>query len=82
MNNKDVKVGMRVVPFQKTVEGWVSLDESVEVQIAREKRQSFLYVVAWDDDGYWILAQNLELSGQVDRGDFFNAQDFVPYVSL
>lgn len=78
MKNEDVKIGMKVVPFQKTVKGYDGLSTSVAWYRAKEKHQPFLYVAKKDGDGIFILYDDVNY---VDLGcDYFNACDFQPYI--
>ena len=81
MENKDVQIGMRVVPHAKS-EG---KGYSRHLERAREWHQPYLYVTGkvsereWGkhyDDDVWELSTFLHDSG----ADFFKAADFEPYV--
>lgn len=76
MRKQDIKIGMKVVPFRKTAEGWsYPLDESHCWNDA--KAMGFLYVVAWEaEENCWVLSGRLESKS----GDFFHSRDFRPYV--
>ena len=80
MKDEDVKIGMKVVPFQKTV--WGDFSES---QVWRDGvNRGFLYVQAWDlEEKAWILGDIDGLTfvdgEEIFDGDFFNASDFEPY---
>jgi len=81
MKDIDVKIGMKVVPFQKTV--WGDFSES-QVWNRNVSSQGFLYVQAWDlEEEAWILGDidglTLVDGEEIFDGDFFNACDFEPY---
>lgn len=77
MNNSDVKIGMKVVPFQKTI-GDV-FEKSIVWKWAQRDKQPFLYVNGYEPyNDYWRL-HNSETGEQ--NGDFYKAEDFEPYVS-
>ena len=79
MRKEDVKIGMKVVPFRKTVDGWSGLKESVQWKRAKDKNQPFLFVVAWDaDEGCWGLSWNRD-GRRNNAWDFFNSSDFRKY---
>ena len=70
MYKGNVKVGMKVVPFQKTAFGFKELEDSYSWNRVRGTDKPYLNVDMWDDDrSCWILS-----------GDFFNACDFEPYI--
>lgn len=75
MKKKDVKIGMKVVPFKKTVPGYMGLEESIEW--CQAQAQGFMYVT-----GYNELEKAWELSYEKHKGghaDFFRSSDFRPY---
>ena len=76
MKNEDVSIGMKVVPTQKTG-NWPGIAHSIEWKKCREKNQPFMYVTGFDKEDGWILSHEEIL----DRGDYFLAEDFYPYVS-
>lgn len=80
MKTKDIKIGMRVTPFQKTVKKY---EENID-QYKRHKYGSglflnfnnYLFVVDYDEDTKaWVLGENIKSN----CGDCFNAEDFEPY---
>jgi hypothetical protein len=73
MKNKNVKIGMRVVPFQKTA-GVKDLSTS---PVWKASKKDFLYVTGQEDDGLWVL--DVKYVPGRPSGDFFNAKDFKPY---
>jgi hypothetical protein len=76
MKDSDVKIGMKVVPFQKTVVEWGDLEDSSCWMRRVDKPHPFLYVNEWDKDiNCWILG-DINVLG---AGDYFNACDFEPY---
>lgn len=79
MKKSDVKIGMRVVPFRKTVPGWFNLNESHQWKISQENKMNFLYVVGWEnEENCWCLSTKNEPDTM--DSDFFRASDFRPYV--
>ena len=74
MKDKDVKIGMKVVPHDKTSHIFMGLRMSYNWESAQEVKQPFLYVADFDG-GYWILNINKD----TPNGDYFNACDFEPY---
>lgn len=79
MKNSDVKIGMKVVPHDKTVEGYGDgLNESNQWSVAKENNQPFMYVTEWsDDENCWCLsADNIP---NTYNADFFDASDFELY---
>lgn len=80
MKNEDVKIGMKVVPHDKTATGWGNLSSSGHWKAAQEKGQPFLFVSsqctnAFDKAPVWVLGKTQDIDG-----DLFNASDFEPYV--
>lgn len=73
MKKENVKIGMKVVPFQKTV-GEKGLENSYGWQMAKRNNQHFLYIIA-DRGGYFSLSKDKD----TDTGDWFNAEDFNLY---
>jgi hypothetical protein len=69
MENKDVKVGMKVVPHSKSI--FKSLSDSMW----NPESQSYLYVTGKDKNG-WTL--NI-YDDEDNNGDYFLAEDFEPY---
>ena len=79
MKNEDVKIGMKVVPHDKTATGWGNLSSSGHWKAAQEKGQPFLFVSsqctnAFDKAPVWVLGKTQDIDG-----DLFNASDFEPY---
>jgi len=75
MKEDNVEIGMKVVPFQKTAEGWGDLDSSNIWYDAKRKAQPFLYVTGWDgEEDAWLLNITSE-----EDGDFFRSEDFELY---
>ena len=78
MLDKDVTVGLKVVPHDKTVENFVGLDYSYNWNDAGGKDQGYLYVVEYESGSKcWALGVRPN-SG----GDYFNASDFEPLKKL
>ena len=76
MNVKDVVIGMKVVPHDKTT--GVSLEYSGVWKTA-QKEQKFLYVVKKHlEKGHYIFMLNDKITG-IAGGDFYCASDFEPY---
>jgi len=75
MKDEDVKIGMRVVPFQKTT--WRDLSKSDAWKKGKER--GYLYVTFYDrEEEAWVLDQQGKYFSY--SGDFFNACDFEPYI--
>jgi hypothetical protein len=75
LKDADIRIGMKVTPFRKTVSGWGnSLDESPTWK-NRKIGQNYLYVIAWDKElSCWLLGNSRDSSG-----DFYNTSDFKLY---
>jgi hypothetical protein len=68
--------GMKVVPFQKTA--WSGLEHSNAWNSVKDTDHPYLYLKGKEyGDSYALLCQDSELHG----GDFFNFEDFEPYIS-
>jgi len=79
MLDKDVRTGMKVVPFQKTKVICDSFSSSNTMRRIKETGQEYTYVLGWDmEESCWLLSD--KKGARVDEGDFFNASDFEPYV--
>jgi hypothetical protein len=79
LNKKDIKIGMKVVPFQKTVKNYLDFNSSGVWRRAKEKNQNYLYVVGFEEnEKYYMLS---EIMGFEIYGDFYNAEDFEPYTN-
>lgn len=78
MKSKDVRIGMKVVPFQKTVRTMQNnFRQILTAQAAIERGQPYLYVIGWNKyQKCWRLSDN----GRDSSGDFFLSKDFEPYV--
>lgn len=71
MNHKDVRIGMKVVPFRKSV-GYVGLEDSIVWRTAKER--GYLYVLGEREligKKVWSLGEPSERGG-----DYFMASDF------
>ena len=74
------KVGDRVVPHSKTVEGWGKLSSSGVWEKAKDNEQPFLYITKRDDrydkpdNPCYAASDNLE------GGDYFMESDLTLYV--
>jgi len=80
MKDEDVKIGMKVIPHDKTATGWGELSSSNHWKVAQETGQPFLFVLrattnSYDKTTVWVLGET-----QGGHGDLFNASDFEPYV--
>ena len=74
MKDEDVKIGMKVVPHNKTT--WRNLSKSNAWEKGKER--GYLYVTLYDrEEESWVLDQQKEYSDC--DGDFFNACDFELY---
>jgi len=76
MKKEDIKIGMRVVPFQKTA--FSQLENSNTWKDALNKNQKYLYVIDWDDELNCFVLDDENINDG-DNGDFFNTEDFKPY---
>ena len=75
MKNEDVKLGMRVVPHNKTAYS-MGLESSPAWLAARASKQNYLYVIKFERvDGWWLLND----APAPITGDYFFASDFEPY---
>jgi len=79
MKDEDVRIGMKVVPHDKTATGWGELSDSREWKAAQEKGQPFLFVSSQETNAFggklvWVL-----YATHGGGGDLFNASDFEPY---
>ena len=75
MKFEDVKIGAKVIPFNKTI-GSLGLDSSEMWKIASEAKQKFLYVVDIDK-----LKKQIVLNHCKDdkNGDLFSSDNFKKY---
>ena len=70
MKHEDVKIGMKVVPHDKTV------GISLAIHDMSTDKKDFMYVTRENETlGAWVLNND----GDSAWGDFFNASDFEPY---
>ena len=79
MKSKDVRIGMKVVPFQKTagVRGFPTWRDVTTVKRANDSNQPFLFVVGWNKDSKcWILSN---VSTVYSDWALFSSKDFYPY---
>lgn len=68
------KIGDKVIPIDKTVEGWCTLKES-KVWKKYKSIQGYLVINEWNKDkNCWACG-----SGGGCDGDFFNESDLIPY---
>ena len=75
MKNKDVVIGMKVVPTRKTI--YPPLSGSVVWNRAQQHGRKYLYVIYRNEEmNCWELNDHHSR----ERGDFFKAKDFVEYV--
>jgi hypothetical protein len=83
MQNKNVHIGLQVVPHSKTVVmgscvGTLENDSNAW-KSALSKNQPFLYVTGWDRfQSCWLLNETYT-EGTTPEGDYFNGCDFMPY---
>ncbi len=75
MKDEDVKIGMKVVPHDKTAGVMWTGSISPSWERAKAKGQPYLFVKEFLDNA-WVL------SDDKDGGGFFNASDFEPYEDL
>lgn len=73
------KIGEKVVPFQKTAEGYGSLCDSCVWESAKAKGQPFLYVTRYEilEEGDTVYTYTLDALENSNTGDYFNEEDFV-----
>jgi len=72
MKNENVKIGMKVVPFQKTK----VLTDTFTTSLTMKRMKKYAVVTSWiDDESCWLLKADADDFG----GDCFNACDFEPY---
>ncbi len=79
MKSKDVRIGMKVVPTQKTkgTAGFPTWRSASAVASAIRTGQPFMYVVGWEKESKsWMLS-----AGNSSRYDWslFSSKDFYPY---
>ena len=74
MKEQDIRIGMKVVPHDKTA-GHKGLKKSTTWEVAKDDRQNYLYVRG-KESGVYILS-NKENYG---IAEVFNACDFEPYI--
>lgn len=77
MKNKDVNVGMKVVPHSKSVWKFPSIEEYIKTGAYGGflKENGYLYVTGKESEKVWLLCDSVK---EV-TGDFFLASDFEPY---
>ncbi len=75
MKDEDVRVGMRVIPHDKTAGMYRGLEQSAVWRTANTINQPYLFVVD-TYAGAWTLSENKD-----DRvgSEYFRASDFEPY---
>lgn len=76
MKDSDVRVGMRVVPHDKTA--GCSLIDCVNWRNAKAENQPYLFVVEKYGKA-WVLSSH---AGKSWNTEYFNASDFEPYDDL
>lgn len=95
MKRKDIRIGMKVVPFRKSIRyttKWGvhevkdkvnNLDTSFVWRKAQEKGQKFLMVMAFDSEKgiKYVELADKEGVGEGVGADFFLPSDFKPYES-
>jgi len=78
VKKEDVKIGMKVVPFQKTA--WGELEDSILWSDALRRKQGYLFVILFDEEEkVYVLSLDIE---DTEAGDFFNPEDFDPYEEI
>lgn len=75
------EIGEKVVPFQKTVDGYGNLDNSTVWETARDNDQPFLYVTRCEilEEGDFVYTYTLDYEEGSNTGDYFNEEDFVSF---
>ena len=76
MLKEDVEIGMKVIPYSKTVEDFEGLENSGHWKGAISINQYYLFVTGWHEDTN-AFSLGIEIN---DSGDYFNACDFEPYI--
>ena len=79
MKMSEIKIGMKVVPFKKTVTGYGGLRHSAAWNTAKEMEQPFLYVIkdSLCPRGAVCCSMRRKAYGP---GDYFMPGDLKPYV--
>ena len=76
MKKEDVIIGMKVVPHDKTAKNWEGLENSDIWKDALQNNQPYLFVAGFDTyEEFYELSKNSD-----EDGDFFNPEDFEPYL--
>ena len=78
MRMSEIKIGMKVVPFRKTVKGFGNLSVSHQWAFAKEMEQPFLYVIK-DSSPRGVVCCSTRRKAY-GRGDYFMPGDLKPYV--
>ena len=73
MKEFDVKIGMKVVPRDKTA-GYEGLENSYNYKIMKEINQPYLFVDGKTEEGFLLHSRNMMACAEV-----FSASDFEPY---
>jgi hypothetical protein len=76
MKTKDVRIGMKVVPHNKTVKGWEDFKNCFHWNDVKDTDHPYLFVVGKDrNPACYVLNQDEGAKG----GNFYRASDFNPY---
>lgn len=75
MNKEDIKIGMKVIPFQKTAYGDNNLHDSIEWIKAETNEQNYLFVT--EIGGFGDIVTLAYKENDTEDGDYFNSEDFV-----
>ena len=83
---EDIKIRMKVTPFQKTVDGYEKSIEEYKSCTSYGwgnflKENGYLYVTGYDEyENAWTLG-DITCNDNED-GDYFNSEDFEPYKEI
>ena len=78
MKFEEIKIGMKVVPVNKSVGfGGVGLDRSYVFREAKNMKQPYLFITGFKEDKYHVLL--CDTKENTYNGDFFMPEDLIPY---
>lgn len=78
MNKNLVKIGMKVIPYQKTA-FTSKLEQSNVWKRAKSKNQEYLYVIDYDSALKYFVLDDVNMNDG-ENGDYFRPEDFEPYI--
>lgn len=81
MKREEIKLGMKVVPINKSVAfGTVGLEHCYSWRKAKELGQPYLFVAGTDIDDLCVILCSAYFSDiELGIGDFFLPEDLIPY---